>query len=342
MKDRAIITEELNNLKKKDSSIFLIYGTYGISKDLSKILKADEKILCYASACAVKGMRLYKYTIGVRTYLVCTDRRLIYIEHKRANIIGVFVPNKQEIIPYGSMESVSLNPANKMSYDQKLSVMDRRGRMHEYYITDKKAGGYCYQTISEYIYQDNIGENQGRFPVVLENHHNNQRMVCSYCGNELSANSIYCTNCGKKVGRTTVRQKRSSPLRYLLILVPIIFVILLLSVLFNENKFVKVVKDGYFEGYPNISVGDAFEEFFYDPEWSYTDLEGKSDSGIKHSVEFEGSCYINDVQTKVTMWFVVDDTDEETFWLNGGYIEGSPEGIEVEDIALKAVEEGNE
>ena len=345
MKDRASVTKELQNLKHKDNSILLIYGTYGISKDLSKILKEDESILCYASACAVEGMKLYKNTVGVRTYLICTDRRFIYIEHKRANIIGVFVPNRQKIIPYHSIQSVFVNPVKKIFYEQKLSIVDKNGKTYEYYITASTAGDYCCHTIENYIYQGDVKEELERVSGVqkYDGYHrqiNTKERICVYCGSELSKHGSYCPKCGKQAKRNIVRKKHQFRLRAIMIFILILFIVLLLSIKLNDNKYINIVKEGYVDGYPDVSVGDAFEDFFAEPEWNYTNLEDESASGIKHSVEFTGYCNIDDELTQVTMWFVVDDTDEQTFWLNGGYIESSIEGITVEEIAQQALSEG--
>ena len=69
-----------------------------------------------------------------------------------------------------------------------------------------------------------------------------------------------------------------------------------------DNKYVKMVKGGYPNDYPNVSYEQAFTEFFGTPRWKYF----KSDEN-KDIVEFTGDCTYQNVEVKARIQFVVDE-----------------------------------
>ena len=242
MKDRASVTKELQNLKHKDNSILLIYGTYGISKDLSKMLKEDERILCYASACVVKGIHLYKNSGLMRTYLVCTDKRVIYIEHGRANIVGVFIPAKQTIISLMSVQSVNIenidNVIMQIFYAKKMSIVTQKGKTHEYYIMDAKAAFNMKRIIetTANIYTENFVDRPST-PSEVRKINNISKNVCLYCGTVLPKGGKFCPKCGKRVNiekkgpysnGAMVKRKKTGHKNNKKIIVGIIIIILLI------------------------------------------------------------------------------------------------------------------
>lgn len=106
------------------------------------------------------------------------------------------------------------------------------------------------------------------------------------------------------------------------------------------NQYIEVVKNSsVYEENPDVTIGDTFENYFTDGKWTYTNLEGESDSGIEHSVEFSGKCYVEDEMTTVKVWFVVEDVEAGEFYLNGGFCPN--EKYTIEDIVMAAIQNVN-
>lgn len=87
----------------------------------------------------------------------------------------------------------------------------------------------------------------------------------------------------------------------------------------GTNKYVRMVKSGCPEAYPDISYGDAFDAFFEDTSWEYFE----SDKGLD-VVEFHGKCYREDEKINVEMQFVLDEEDG-TFELYAVTIDDEPQ-----------------
>ncbi len=87
---------------------------------------------------------------------------------------------------------------------------------------------------------------------------------------------------------------------------------------YDEN--IMTVREGHFDGYPNVQVGDAFDQFFDDGQWdSFTSTENKT------VVEFKGSCMWNNIPAKLRMQFTVTGNH---FEVNYFAIDGNPVTIE--------------
>lgn len=94
-----------------------------------------------------------------------------------------------------------------------------------------------------------------------------------------------------------LRQRRS---------VKLLFVLLLLfsvsSIIggcgYDDN--VTAVREGSFHAYPNIPIGDAFDDFFKNSKWkSFTSDKGQT------IVEFTGECLFYNKEAEVTIQFVL-------------------------------------
>lgn len=68
-----------------------------------------------------------------------------------------------------------------------------------------------------------------------------------------------------------------------------------------------IIRDGHFNDYPNIKIGDAYNKFFSSPQWKYF----KSDDGTE-VVEFSGGCQFRNADVNVRQQFILhtDDTFE--------------------------------
>lgn len=69
----------------------------------------------------------------------------------------------------------------------------------------------------------------------------------------------------------------------------------------KEDENVLSVKNGYPENYPDITFGDAFDNFFGSPTWKY--FEGENGEDV---VEFTGYCTYQDVEVKARLQFILN------------------------------------
>lgn len=95
------------------------------------------------------------------------------------------------------------------------------------------------------------------------------------------------------------------------------------NVVQSENENVLLVKNGTNDNYPDVTYGDAFEEYFKTPTWKYfkgtqegpdDDEDGKPDytNDDIDVVEFTGHCMYKDVEVKALIQFTLDK-DASTF-----------------------------
>lgn len=70
----------------------------------------------------------------------------------------------------------------------------------------------------------------------------------------------------------------------------------------SEDEHVLSVKNGHPESYPDVTFGDAFEQFFGAPTWKYFE----SDDGMD-VVEFTGYCTYQDAEVKARLQFILND-----------------------------------
>lgn len=73
-----------------------------------------------------------------------------------------------------------------------------------------------------------------------------------------------------------------------------------------ETDDVKIyfVKNGYPLIYPNITYGQAFDEFFADPKWEYF----RSEEGVD-VVEFTGICTYKETQVEANLQFILNESE---------------------------------
>lgn len=145
-------------------------------------------------------------------------------------------------------------------------------------------------------------------------------MFCKNCGKFIESDADFCTGCGQRVqdsepapavyegtAQTTAypvkSQKSKAPIVIAIILIVMVIIVVLVG---SGDKYVDLVKDGHLESYPNMPIGEAFDNFFYEPEWK--SFEAKDGSTI---VEFNGECtYINE-DTVCTFQFEVKENSGE-------------------------------
>lgn len=103
-----------------------------------------------------------------------------------------------------------------------------------------------------------------------------------------------------------------------------------------DNKDIKIysVKNGYPFIYPNITYGQAFDEFFADPEWDYF----LSEEGVD-VVEFKGICTYKEVQVEANLQFILNEA-EGTFQQGALSFNGVPQEDLITSVMIcKAFEE---
>lgn len=94
------------------------------------------------------------------------------------------------------------------------------------------------------------------------------------------------------------------------------------------GSYVSMVKNGYPELYPDITYGEAFEDFFGACEWEYFESGAGQDV-----VEFRGNCMYDEEQVSVIIQFLVYE-DRGTFEVYAAAIDGEEQPAWVYSILL--------
>lgn len=141
-------------------------------------------------------------------------------------------------------------------------------------------------------------------------------MFCKNCGKEIREGKQFCGECGNPIdinnSQIINNKKPKKKFKNIIIAVIGVFAILILIGIFaGENEYVSAVKNGTFNNYPDVLIGDAFDDFFSNPKWKHF----VSDDGI-NVVEFTGGCKYDDVDVKALLQFIVyeDDTFESSYF----------------------------
>ncbi|MDF2858841.1 MAG: hypothetical protein K0Q87_4692 [Neobacillus sp.] len=74
------------------------------------------------------------------------------------------------------------------------------------------------------------------------------------------------------------------------------------------------VKDGYFYEYPTTSVGDAFDDFFGDPNWEYVSSDSPFDI-----IRFTGSADLDGEYVDIVIDFIIT---EDSFEIHSSIVDG--------------------
>lgn len=139
-KTRDEIKEELlKSIFQENGSVVICHGANGISKDLAKVLEPGEEILQFYHAFRNSVWGQVKSSGMFRNYMVCTNRRLIYIERIRPIAFRVFVFLKTTIcIPYKEITDTASDKRIGI-YSGKLIIESCNKKMNFAIINHKDA-----------------------------------------------------------------------------------------------------------------------------------------------------------------------------------------------------------
>lgn len=162
-------------------------------------------------------------------------------------------------------------------------------------------------------------------------------MFCKKCGKEIADGLTTCPECNaatqaaqafgdapaggvkgfidgyKNFGSLS---KNSKILHIAVPAVAVVVLVLVFSLVFSNN-YVSMVKEGHLTEFSKSeTVGEAFEEFFANPEWKSFESE-KGD----RIVEFNGECEYFEEDVKVCIQFEIDE-DDDSFEIEYADIDG--------------------
>ena len=173
-------------------------------------------------------------------------------------------------------------------------------------------------------------------------------MYCKNCGKLIEDDADFCTGCGQRVQDSepasaayggTVQattfsgksKKSKAPMVIAIILIVIVVIVVLAG---SGDKYVDLVKGGHLESYPNMPIGEAFDNFFYDPEWK--SFKASDGSMI---VEFNGVCTYFNEDTTCTFQFEVGENSGEFEIVYAGFGENESMSILEMYALLETVED---
>jgi len=141
-------------------------------------------------------------------------------------------------------------------------------------------------------------------------------MICKKCGKELAEGTKKCDGCGEKVKLKfselpPKEKKKRAIIGSVCLIIGVVLIIAGAIGALNKDKYISVVKEGTLNGFPDMTVGEAFENFFDDPEWeSFEDEDGRI------IVEFNGGCTWGGEDANCCIQFEVDEDGEsfETYY----------------------------
>ena len=117
-----------------------------------------------------------------------------------------------------------------------------------------------------------------------------------------------------KVNKIRKSQKNSKTLK---IVFTVILIVVAIAVIVGLNSDMNLagVKSGTLADYPNVTVGEAFDDFFGSPQW------GVDKEGDQHYVTFTGKCeYFGEIGNVDVLFWV----DETSFGISSMSMEGVP------------------
>lgn len=85
-----------------------------------------------------------------------------------------------------------------------------------------------------------------------------------------------------------------------------------------ESIFINAVKDGVPANYPEITIGEAFDQYFASPEWrAFEGADSYHDDTLDYIVEFTGGCTYEGAEAQALIQFTISrefDSFETTFF----------------------------
>ena len=86
------------------------------------------------------------------------------------------------------------------------------------------------------------------------------------------------------------------------------------------DKYVQLVKSGTLDGYPQMTVGEAFDGFLSDPKWE----SGLSDDNVRFVNVKGGALYFGE-EAELAVQFIIVDEKEGSFQYNACEVDGTPQ-----------------
>lgn len=111
--------------------------------------------------------------------------------------------------------------------------------------------------------------------------------------------------------------------------VMVILIMLISSSCSSNDRYINMVKEGYLEQYPNVTIGEVFDNSFIDGKWSYTESMSVQDKEKHNVVEFEGNYDLYGENTLVKFSFYIDDSSQKTSVFYDGFVEGNLSPLEM-------------
>ena len=149
-------------------------------------------------------------------------------------------------------------------------------------------------------------------------------MVCKKCGKELAEGTKKCDGCGAKVKLKfselpqKEKKKRIIVGSLCLAVAAVLIIAGAIGAMDKTDEYVLAVTEGTLSDFSDkVTVGEAFEDFFDNPEWkSFEDEDGRI------IVEFNGECTWKGEAADCCVQFEIDE-DDGTFEVSYAEVDGN-------------------
>jgi hypothetical protein len=156
-------------------------------------------------------------------------------------------------------------------------------------------------------------------------------MFCIKCGAKNNEGSAFCVKCGVSLTQTTVtpvatqipvvvvsQKKKKLSLVHIAAVIGAIVICIIVSVAIDDissnDQYVRMVKSGTLDAYPQATLGEAFGNFMRNAKWE----SGLADGGVRF-VNVTGKIQYNNREANAVVQFVIagDRFEFNAFEING-------------------------
>ena len=166
---------------------------------------------------------------------------------------------------------------------------------------------------------------------MIESYHEWKKVkYCVRCGAKFhNGTQLRCPQCGAKDPvQVQIRRRGWKELLERLLMIVLVLIVV---IKFLQYRSVEEVRNSSPEAYPNLTLEEAYENFFDHPKWRFGEMEGSY-----VTVEFSGTCLYKgeEVTANLTIYNYVDSNSCTVMYLD---FNGVPQDDEILHLLLNTI-----